>query len=398
MKKYKNFLLIIIVIMLIPFLLKIIKKDHIITYKKNNYEINEKFSIKEKQHKYQFTIKNKNEKYTFFIEENLNKNKKVIKEIEKYKEGNITCIIPKYIRKKLYNTYCLEDNKQVSNYYLKDNENYKKILNKIKKYKINPIKTSDKKIKYKNIDIYQNNIIDNYAYIIWNYKGIYILKNNEILSQKFLDYDLYDNIMSTVTSRYFVLFENTSVNGIENVHCYDLKKDKYKLIKLEDKISKDSYINGVYQDKIYITDKRKKVQYTLDVKKEKLEEVGNEELDYIKYRNGKEELLNKSDFFLEEVYFNNYNITDKNIDSTDISEENNTIYYKKDNSFYKRYENNDILLFNLDNVKEWSIQDKDILLLQANEVYLYNENNGLNKILEFNELNYNYKNIIRLWK
>lgn len=398
MKKYKNFLLIIIVIMLIPFLLKIIKKDHIITYKKNNYEINEKFNIEEKQHKYQFTIKNKNEKYTFFIEENLNKNKKVIKEIEKYQEGNITCIIPTFIRKKLYNTYCLEDNKQVSNYYLKDNENYKKILNKVKKYKINPIKTSDKKIKYKNIDIYQNNIMDNYAYIIWNYKGIYILKNNETLSQKFLDYDLYDNIMSIVTSRYFVLFENTSVNGIENVHCYDLKKDKYKLIKLEDKISKDSYINGVYQDKIYITDKRKKVQYTLDVKKEKLEEVGNEELDYIKYRNGKEELLNKSDFFLEEVYFNNYNITDKNIDSTDILEENNIIYYKKDNSFYKRYENNDILLFNLDNVKEWSIQDKDILLLKANEVYLYNENNGLNKILEFNELNYNYKNIIRLWK
>ena len=52
-----------------------------------------------------------------------------------------------------------------------------------------------------------------------------ILKNNSYSYQKILNEDLYDNIMSTIVDKYYVLFENTSVNGIEKVYYYDLEKE-----------------------------------------------------------------------------------------------------------------------------------------------------------------------------
>lgn len=396
MKKYKSFLILLIIIMIIPFIMKILKKEHKVKYENNKYEVSERFIIKENKHYYEFEITKKNEKYTYILNEKLNKRKEIIKDIKEYKEGNIKCILPIYKKKIDNELYCIENSNQVSNYYLKDNEDYNKILSKVKKYKINKLTTSKKKTKYENMIIYQENILDDYAYLIWNYKGIYIIKNNDIKYQEFLKYDLYDNIMNALTSRYYVLFENTSVNGIENIHCYDLIKDKYKTIKLEEKIDKDSYINGVYNDKIYVTDKKNKIQYRIDVKKEKIEEIGNEALGYIKDPSNEKDVLNKSDFFLEEVYFNSMYIEEENY--SEVIEKNDKYYFRTDSSFYERISNNNILLFNIDNIKEWQVYDKDILVLKDNEVYLYNNENGLNKIIEYNELNYNYENIIKLWK
>ena len=255
--------------------------------------------------------------------------------------------------------------------------------------------------KYKNLSIYKNNIKDNYKFIIWDYKGIYILSNNSQHYQKILDYDLYDNLMSVVVDNYYVLFENTSVNGIKNIYYYDLKKDKLSKYELKEKISKDSYINGIVNGLIYVTDKKEKKQYTINIKKKKIEEVGNEELKYQKYTNQKLNLLSKSDFFMKEQYFSNEQLNIEKMDSKDIKQEYNYYYYLNGNKFYKAldtHKNNPILLFELNNIKEWSIIDRDILLISKDTVYLYNEETGLRKILETNELNYNYKNISKLWK
>lgn len=164
-------------------------------------------------------------------------------------------VLFQHIKKIQNNIYCTYKNKAVSNNILLDNEDFKKILNKAK-IKIN--KPKDSKINYKNLTIFKENISDNYKYIIWDYKGIYIISKNKQIYQKILNKDLYDNIMSTVVDKYFVLFDNTSVNGIETIYYYDLVKNKLKSFKLEDKISKDSYINGVFNNLIYITDKKEK--------------------------------------------------------------------------------------------------------------------------------------------
>lgn len=396
MKKYKTYLYIMGIILIIPIILKVIKNNHEVNYKVSKYDIEEKFSINEGIHNFNITIKNENEIYTYNLNKKLNKRKKIIKEIKTFKQENITCIIPIYKNYKETEIYCNEDKNQVSKYYLNNNNNYKKILKKAEKYKIKSINISNKKTKYKNINIYKDNIIGEESLIIWNYKGIYIIRNDSNKYQQFINYDLYDNIMNTMTSRYYVLFENTSVNGIEKIHCYDLKKDKYKVIELEEKISKESYINGVYKDKIYVSDKKNKVQYKIDIKKEKIEEVGNEELGYISNPSNEKDRLNKSDFFLEERYFNSKYVENENY--SEVIENKDKYYFRMNNSFYEKINDNNILLFELENVKEWQVYNDDILLLKDDEIYIYNEARGLCKIAEYNELNYNYQNIIKLWK
>jgi len=400
MKKYRNFLIILFILMMIPIIIKTFQKKHNVEYKVGKYNINEKFYIEEKSHNYEFKITNKNETYSFILNSNVNKRKKIIKDIKIYKKNNIKCIIPIYVKDISKNIYCLENNNQVSNYYLKDNDNFKSIIEDTKKYKVNLPSDSEKYKEFKKIKVYQNNINDNTAYIIWNYKGIYLLKNNELKQQKFLNYDLYDNIMSTTTSNYFVLFENSNVMGIEKIHYYDIKNDKYNIFKLKDKISKDSYINGVYDDLIYVTDNKKKIQYTINVKKEKIEEVGKEELGYIKYTNNKKEEMNKSDFFMKEQLFDNEKIENKKItNSKDLVKEDQIYYYLDNNKFYKNINGyNSILLFELDNIKDWKINNKDLIIFVDDLVYIYNDELGLRKIIEYNELNYNYKNIVKYWK
>ena len=56
------------------------------------------------------------------------------------------------------------------------------------------------------------------------------------------------------------------------------------------------------------------------------------------------------------------------------------------------------LLFEIDNINDWKVYDRDIILIKDGIVYLYNDKTGLVKILSSNELKYNYKDIVKIWK
>lgn len=402
-KRVKSIIFILIIVLIILFILKFIKKEHSVTYSINKYTVKENFYLKEKEHWYDLIIQSKKNNFSYSLNKKLDKKKKIIKEIKTYKKNNLTCIIPIYKKSSSSNIYCNLKNKSVSANYLLETENtdFNSILKQAKKYKIKLNHPSSKKTTYKKLTVYQKDIQDNYKYLVWNYKGIYILSKEELLYQKILDYDLYDNIMSTVTKRYFVLFENTSVNGIENIYYYDLVKNKLHTYKLDDKLSKDSYINGVVDNLIYVTDKKAKKQYIINIKKEKIEEVGNEERLYQKYQNGNLKQLSKSDFFMTNQYFTNETVKDKVLKSKDLRKEYNYFYYLEDNNMYRTLDSNKknpTLLFKLDNIKDWKIIDRDILMIVDDSLYLYNEESGLTKIIESNELKYNYINICNVWK
>ncbi len=387
MKKIRYILFLIVIVLLVIFIHKLTIKKFNTLYKVDKHIIKEEFYINNKKHTYNIRIDNK---YTYTIIKDLNKNKRIIKNIKTYKKNNISCIVPIYKKGNSKEIYCLKDKVQVSNYYLLDenNSDYLEILSKAK------IKVPEKKeieSNYKKLTIY-NNLDNNRKYIIWNYKGIYVIGKNRNDYIKILDYDIYDNIMSIVNSRYFVLFENTKVTGIENIYYYDLKKNKLKSFKLEKKLDKDSYINGIYNDLIYVTDNKNKKQYTINISKEEIKEVGNAENDFIVYKNKTKRLLNISDFFLKKQLFNN------NLIGKEIKEYDYSYYFEKD-EFYRKLDNgNKELLFELSEVNDWKVYDRDIILISDGIVYLYNDEAGLVKILSSNELKYNYKDIVRIWK
>lgn len=402
-KTIKLIFIIITLLSIILFTLKSLKKEHKVSYELKNYEVVENFYLEGKKNWYDITIKDKNNFYYYSLNENLNKSKKIIKDIKVIKENNLTCIVPiykKYIEK---NIYCNKNNSYISTHYLisEDNEDFNKILEKAKKYNLKIPKENNSKIKYKKIEVYKNNIPNDYKFLIWDYKGIYIIDRNNSSYQKILNYDLYENLMSTPINRYYVLFENTSVNGIENIYYFDIIKNKLHTFKLKNKLSKDSYINGTIDDSIFITDNKKKKQYTFNIKNKELEEIGNEEKLYQVYENGKQTFLSKSDFFQKKQYFKNALEKDKIITSKNIKKEYNYLYYLEDNKMYRAINSNKKdpeLLFELANIKDWQIVDRDILLIAEDTLYLYTDNVGLRKILKSSELNYNYKDICKMWK
>lgn len=392
-KKIKLLILPILIILIISLIKNIIKKEHDISYETSKYKIHETYKYKNKIHTYILKIKNKDNMYSFILNNNIHKKKQIVTEIKTYRKGNITCIIPIYKTKKIENNlYCTKDNIQVSNYYLKDNDNYKKILKQVKKYNIISLNSSDTKKEYKKLTIFNKNISNDEVYTIWDYKGIYILKNNSYSYQKILNEDLYDNIMSTIVDKYYVLFENTSVNGIEKVYYYDLEKEKLKEFNLNEVISKDSYINGTYKSYIYLTDRKEKKQYKLNIKTKKIEQVNNGDVNYLYYKNDNFQKMNKTEFFKEDMLFKNYKEKKKYEDSK-------YYYYYENNKFYRQIKKeNKVLLFELKDVDEWMVVGDNIILISDGIVYNYSDNTGLRMILESNELKYNYKNIYNYWK
>lgn len=399
-KKISMLLFLIILVILIYNINKLLITTHNINYKINKYSVSETYH-KNNYHSYDIIIKKDKLTFSYTLNENLKKQKKIIKSIKSYKSNNLICIMPIYKKKLKRTLYCTINNQQVSNYYLEEssNEDYQKILNKLK---IKQKKEEIIKTKYKKIDIYQNNILKNHKYIIWNYKGFYVIAKEKSNYQKVFDYDLYDNIMATTTKDYFVIFENTSVDGIKKVYYYDMNKEKLNVYKPKIVLSKNSYINGVINNYIYVTDLKEKKEYKIDIRKEKIEEVDEDQTNYFIYDNNKKVKLSKSDYFLDKQLFNNKLLKNEKVtDTNQLRKEYNYYYFYKNNKFYKVMDNNlknQILLFELEGIEDWYIIDRAIILVKEGTLYYYDDSNGLKEILTSNELKYNYENIYYLWK
>lgn len=392
-KQIKLLVLLIFIILLIPFIRKIFIKEYNIIYEKNNFIINEIYKYENKEHKFEINIKNKEYEITYLLNEDFNKNNEIIKDIKLYQEKDINCILPIYTKSIENKLYCVKDNKQVSNYYLNKNKDYNNILKQEKKYKIKKLESNNKTTKYKNLKIYKNNLKEEDIFTIWDYKGINIIEKNNNKYVKILDYDLYDEIKTIIYDKYFVLFENSHVDGIENIYYYDFKKDKLKLYNPEIIISKDFYINGVVNNLIYVTDNKAKKEYTINLIKKEIEQISKAN-EYITYKDNKFISLTKSDYFMEKQIFSNNKIIDKKISKEEHVKENNIYYYIEDNKFIRKIEDrNSEILFELKNIKDWKIINGKILLISEDILYIYDDNRGLVPIVQSNELNYNYENI-----
>lgn len=392
-KEIKVIIILFLLVIPLIFLRKVFIRKYDILYEKNKYIINEIYQYKNKEHLYEINIKNNKQEITYLLNKDFNKNKKIIKNLKVYKDDNITCLLPIYNQKIEYKLYCLKDDIQVSNYYLKDNESYKKILKKVKKHKINNFLENNKTTSYKKLKVYDNNISNEDIFTIWDYKGISIIEKDKKNYIKFLDYDLYDNIKTIIYDKYFVLFENNHVDGIKNIHYYDLEKDKLKIYNPEIIISKDFYINGVVDNLIYVTDNKTKKEYTIDLKKEEIIQI-NKANEYLTYYDNEFKSLTKSDYFMEKQIFNNKKVIDKKISNEEHIKENNIYYFYEDNNFYRQRTNrNKELLFSIAEIKEWKIISNKIIFISEDILYLYDDNRGLVPIIQSNELNYNYENI-----
>lgn len=388
-KVVKKLILIIIFIIILQILLYIFKTKHEINYKIKNdykYEVNEKYL----NNKYLYKIKTNKKEFTFSVDNIFYKSKRNITKIYYYEKDNISCIYPVY---KNSNVYCKKDNEYISYYLVKDD--IKDFIKKLKKLKYNNESWNEIKnttSKFKDITFYNN--IDNKTYIyIWKYNGLYLINNKKLDEINIFDNDNYFNKLGILVDKYYMLPNYDEKYDFNKIYIYNIINNKEKIITLKNKISFNSYINGIKNNKLYLFDINNLKQYEINPKNKKYQIVGNKNKDGIFYINNKLEYKNIYEFKKILLFKETYKIKEYDL----ITKENNNIYYTLDNKLYKYDETSNIktLLFE-GNISNLNVIDNEVYFTNKDSLYLYK--NNLYKILTYKELEFNPNNKVAIYK
>lgn len=383
------------------------KKGHEISYKIYASDIT--LNIKEVYQKengdnYLITIQNEKEKFEYIIKNNYNKQKKIIKKIEYFKQDENTCIYP--ILNDDSGTY-LECNLDNKIYTASSNPNQIFISNIEKSlrekgyqlYKAND--TTNTKL-YNNSTIYTNNIISSDLITLWTYKGINIISNEKNSNINILGFDKYENSHGFLVGNYYIIpnYLSSRVLEFSKVSVINLDSKETKKIDLGYTLSSDSYMNGVIDNKLYYTDPSNLLQIEINPEKENARLIGSKNLGGQIY-NGNWQDANIYDFVSNKILFKN-EIPDLNISYVDIIESNSNYYfYNNKGEVYQILQNdlnNAILLFKTNGINNFNVIENTIYYVSGDTLYYYNNEDGIIPVLKNNDLLYNTTNRIDIYR
>lgn len=374
----------------------------------NSYMVKENYKKEKSFHMYSLLIEDKDKNvFAAIYNVDLNRSSRIIKDVKEYSDGNLICIAPILKDKKIENLSCTLDKKQVSVSYLHQigNTSINKFVDNLKQdgYTFNNEIDLNNNISSttSNISTFDN-LEDNLYVTMWGYKGIYLLNQNKIEYKDYLSKDSYFNTYSILCDKYYVSLD-TDESEIGAFYVANIKDGGKAHIDFDFSLSKNSYINGIYKGKIYITDIDRRVEYAINPATEKIEEVGSGKKS--KYFDGESlkevdisELVNEKKYFI-------YDKIDEKISSKysglNLIYSHDSYYYKDSNNnvyqVLKDFPDYKILLFKFDDFKEMKVVNNNVFGIVGDTVYMYNNNIGLRKVAQNRELVYNYQNIYDIY-
>lgn len=406
MKKIVKLIInLLIIFIILELLLWIFKTNHKITYKikenKETYQIQETY----KKGTYHLKITNKNNIFTLEVPNTFHKRKKIIKKIYSYKTNDTTCIYPK-LKKQTTNSniICSKDKKTYSYEY------YKKTLapfteNLTKKGLTSPSwnQKSNQKTKLETIQAYQKNIPKNTYIYIYNYKGFYKITNKKIEKINLFKEDKYINHLGIQVDKYYIIPNYNEKYDYTKLYRINMKNGKIKTLKLKNKISKDSYINGVIDNEIYLFDKDELKQYKINPKTKQIKEVGNKK-DRALYYNLKFQKIDVYTMRDKKLKFitieNKIKEIEKNTKIKYIEKaQNGNYYYQTENNeiYYYDQETNIKTLIAKIELSDFKVFKNTLYYINNDILYSYDFTNGINKLIKYKEFSFNPENRIAIY-
>lgn len=362
MKKIIILITVLILMFLAYLIILEIPKNYQLTYNLKDFKITESFLKYEK--KYLFEVSYNNTNYPLLINKKYTAKRKLISSITTKEEQESTCLNIK-----------IED----ITYYICSNDNKLKSLNAMspsflkKNYNIYNNKANETNT-FNNIKIYNSN----HRYLIWNYKGYYIISNQKNIILDIFKKDNYKNFLSYQTDRYLVFPNYDQDYNFNELYVYDNEDNKLHKIKLEEEISYDLYYLGTYKDKVYFIDKKNKNEYELNLHKQKIKLISS----------------NNTGAFYNGKKLINISLT-KLINNETKFPINNIYNYKLDkNELYLYINNYKIKITDLNVKKIIYINNDEVYYLSDNKLYFYKYNNNEEILLSYDEWNFNYNNHI----
>ena len=181
-----------------------------------------------------------------------------------------------------------------------------------------------------------------------------------------------------------------------------MKKNKTKIRTTKQKISKDSYINGVIDNEIYLFDKDELKQYKISKNGKKVTEVGNKKNGALYYNLGFEtkDIYSFRDNNLKFKTNNNYI---KKIEGSTsikfIENDKDTYYYVTDSNNVYYYNTNSKIKVQLFNKKisDFKLVNETLFFISDDTLYSYNQQEGIKQLLKYKELSFNWDNRIAIY-
>ena len=404
MKKVIKLLIgIFILVLIFELIAYILKTHHDITYTLK--DANQTFKINEvyKNKKYYFKITSKDLVYSFEIPDEFHKKKEVITKIYSYQKDDLYCIYPMIEKNENTNILCSKNNKSYA--YTNYEKELTPFIETLKKQGYNSPSWQEKSNSSKKIETlsaYQNNIKEKTYIYIYKYNGFFSISKDSLEQIKLFENDTYINHLGTNIDKYYLIPNYDQKYDYDELYVIDMTNNKVKQRNLKYKISKDSYINGVIDNELYIFDKDELKQYKISKKGKKIKEVGNKE-DGALYYNLKFETKSVYDFRDEELKFKTIK------DYISQVEKNTSINYlqKTEDTYYYQTKNNDVYYYNLNSktkvllfnqkISDFTLVKDTLYFISDDTLYSYNFQEGLKKLITYSELSFNSKNRLAIY-
>lgn len=397
-KKVLTYIFIILIVALgIQFVVNFLKTEHDIDYilsvDGDNANVNEIYRKSGDIDYYFLNIEYKGNKYFFEIDNYFNKQKEIVQNITISKFDDYLCMSLEYIDDLNSMPLCSKDGNLYSYISLNSKYDFSSI---IKDYQF---KDTSEISSYSDLTINKDFLYDNENLLIYNYKEIIKIKNNDINQLTFSTYDDYKNTYGTLVGEYYVIPKNNNTPEYSAYMTYNLTNDVIKSLELPEKMSRQIYINGVYDNKLYVFDKSNLRQYEIDPSNNEITIVGTKDKSGILYKDGALTTVSVQELNSDVITFSEDISAYSNIDYDEIYVLDKYAIYLKGNNFYKVYKDqidNPILLFSESNFKEVKVREGKIYYIKNDSLYRYDDY-GILQLVKREEFKYNSQNIFDVY-
>lgn len=345
---------------------------------------------------YYLNIKsNSSHDFIYYVDNNYNKQKKIIKEIETFVKGDYLCIYPKLVNTSdILEIECSDGNNTYSYDYVSRIVNindFPKNLGIASNFenKVTNTVSDDSS----NVTFYKDNISKNEYIGIYFYQYLKVFDDGKVRNYSISDNDVYNNSLSAYINNYFLFPILNDVRRYDFYRVIDVKKGETYTLNIEGGMSKNIYNLGVINDKLYVFDLSDKKEYEIEPNG-KIRVIGTVEDGFVKYVEGKWVEASILDFVDNKITFKVDNeLSNQNYEF--LYEDEKYYFYIENNKMYKTLKNNTnirILLFDTTGYKNFMISNGKIYFLKNDYLYRYDEY-GIKIVARYNEFKYNNSNM-----
>ena len=406
MKKLKIVIILVFMALILVCCIRFYSKGHDVTYKlgKNKqYQVHEIYTKKEKNEldNYYLEITVNKINFNFQLFDTYKEKREIVEDIIYY-DGEYKCLLPIIDGKAQTDILCYKNNR----YY-----NYISIAGKEEKLdefvddidinlydKDTFLDKSTETLSKDGIKLYTYNVQKNHFLALSNLQGIYLINDN-IDSIQIFDKDVYARELSTVVGNYYVTADYSAKQQFRTFYFIELSTGKKSEAKAPDYISFDSYIQGVVDGKIYLYDRDREKQYSIDPKKKEIKEVGNKKRKIKYYADNDWDKITvtkannevKFDYYIDDYDFSKFDYVQL------IGGKYSGYYYlyQKSGNYYNVYrtpvqnKKGITYLFKVEKLDDVFYVDEYIYYRLGNQLKYYSDQTGIRTLIEYNELQFN---------